>query len=219
MDEARPEGASAAAPDAGARRERPREDRRARRRRELHARIFETARRLFLERGFEETRVEEIAEAADIAQATFFNHFPSKEAVLREMAEEVFERFRRLVREQAGHDAPTAERLHRFGERGAAVVERAPELTRRVLLSILHGADPARTESEVGSMQREVVALLRAGQGRGEVDPAADPELLAEIVLSVVTGAISRWIHDAGYPLRERLPRALDFVARAMAPE
>lgn len=68
----------------------PREGRRERKRRELHERIYQTARRLFLERGLEATTVEQIAEAADIAQATFFNHFPSKQAVLREMASEVF---------------------------------------------------------------------------------------------------------------------------------
>ena len=61
------------------------EGRRARRRRELHERIFNTARGLFLSQGFEATTVEQIAEAADIVPATFFNHFPSKEEVLREI--------------------------------------------------------------------------------------------------------------------------------------
>jgi AcrR family transcriptional regulator len=38
--------------------------------------------RLFGEQGFKETTIAQIAEAADVAQSTFFLHFPSKEDVV-----------------------------------------------------------------------------------------------------------------------------------------
>src|SRR6188472_461277 len=41
--------------------------------------IAETARRLFGERGFEHVTVAEIARAADVAEKTVFNYFPTKE--------------------------------------------------------------------------------------------------------------------------------------------
>ena len=41
--------------------------------------IAETARRLFAERGFEHVTVAEVARAADVAEQTVFNHFPTKE--------------------------------------------------------------------------------------------------------------------------------------------
>ena len=44
--------------------------------------IQQEALRLFLEKGFEATTIEEIAEAADIAPSTFFNYFPTKEDVV-----------------------------------------------------------------------------------------------------------------------------------------
>ncbi|MEU8899390.1 TetR/AcrR family transcriptional regulator [Nocardia sp. NPDC048505] len=44
--------------------------------------ITEAAYRLFETHGFEETTVTEIAAAAEVSPATFFNHFPTKEAVL-----------------------------------------------------------------------------------------------------------------------------------------
>ena len=47
--------------------------RRERRRQETHARIFESAMRLFSERGFANTPVEDITEAAAVAKGTFFN--------------------------------------------------------------------------------------------------------------------------------------------------
>jgi AcrR family transcriptional regulator len=41
--------------------------------------IAETARRLFVERGFEAVSVAEIARQAEVAEATVFNYFPTKE--------------------------------------------------------------------------------------------------------------------------------------------
>src|SRR5450631_3073192 len=56
--------------------------RRERRRQETHERIFRCALRLFAQRGYLDTTVEEITEAADVAKGTFFNYFPTKEHLL-----------------------------------------------------------------------------------------------------------------------------------------
>ena len=69
---------------ANARADLPGLSRRERRKREVHDRILEAAVERFEQSGFEGTKVDEICEAADVAQKTFFNHFPTKQHLFRE---------------------------------------------------------------------------------------------------------------------------------------
>jgi AcrR family transcriptional regulator len=55
------------------------------------AQILRTARRLFAENGYDETRTRDIAHAAKIASGTLFNYFPTKEAIVACLAAEAVE--------------------------------------------------------------------------------------------------------------------------------
>ncbi len=52
---------------------------RERKKQQTRQAIFDTARRLFGERRFEDVTVAEIARAADVSEVTVFNYFPTKE--------------------------------------------------------------------------------------------------------------------------------------------
>jgi AcrR family transcriptional regulator len=55
---------------------------RERKKQKTRAAIQREAVRLFLEQGYDETTIEQIAEAAEISPSTFFNYFPTKEDVV-----------------------------------------------------------------------------------------------------------------------------------------
>jgi AcrR family transcriptional regulator len=60
--------------------------RRERKKLETRQSLLQAALTLFHEKGYEDTTVEEITERADVAKGTFFNYFPSKEALLGDVA-------------------------------------------------------------------------------------------------------------------------------------
>ena len=62
--------------------------------------IADTARRLFAERGFEGVTVAEIARAADVAEATVFNYFPTKEDLFYSRLEAFEEELLAAVRDR-----------------------------------------------------------------------------------------------------------------------
>jgi AcrR family transcriptional regulator len=70
-----------------------REARGSRRRRETHSKLLEAALKLMADRGVDGVAVNEITEAADVGFGSFYNHFPSKEAIHAELIDLVFGEF------------------------------------------------------------------------------------------------------------------------------
>ncbi|WP_158807256.1 TetR/AcrR family transcriptional regulator [Beijerinckia sp. L45] len=75
-------------------------DRRARKRLATRQSISDAATLLFLERGFDQVTVDEIAEAADVGRMTVFNHFPRKEDLFFDRDEEGRDLLRHALRQR-----------------------------------------------------------------------------------------------------------------------
>ena len=165
--------------------------------------IIENAIALFRERGFEATRVREIAEAAEVSEATFFNYFPTKDAVLSAWA---LGAVRSAFAAAAGNPdrgirpllrhlcADLAERT----ERDAAFAAKAWSHAR------LAGA----------SSLPEVTALLEASQQSGQLRRDLSARQLGEILYVAICGSIASWLERQGPPgsLASELRRAADLV-------
>ncbi|MER6030319.1 helix-turn-helix domain-containing protein [Streptomyces sp. NPDC001851] len=63
--------------------------------------LADAALKLFLEHGFDAVSIRDVAEAADVSTTTLFKHFPSKEALLFDMDEDVEEALVAAVRDRA----------------------------------------------------------------------------------------------------------------------
>lgn len=65
---------------------------------QTRARISQVATQLFLERGFDEVTVAEVAREAGVSSVTVFKHFPRKEDLLLDRADDAIEVLRTAVR-------------------------------------------------------------------------------------------------------------------------
>jgi AcrR family transcriptional regulator len=74
--------------------------RRERKKRETTERIALAAETLFGERGYEAVSVVDIADAADVSEQTVYNHFPTKEDLVFDRAEELDAALDRAIRER-----------------------------------------------------------------------------------------------------------------------
>jgi AcrR family transcriptional regulator len=83
--------------------------RRERKKSEVRQRISDAATALFLDRGFDQVSVSEIAEAADVARPTVFAHFPRKEDLFFDRYPQVAGQLTRAIAERpAGTSAVSA---------------------------------------------------------------------------------------------------------------
>ena len=167
----------------------PREGRRERRRAEIRERLFRSALRLFAERGYLETTVEDITEAADVGKGTFFNYFPTKEHVLATFGAERIAGVERALEEaKKGPVLPVLKRLAR--DLTGQSAESAALL--RAIYAAHASCEPVRAElhKRLQTARRLMTEIFTLAQNRGEVRcdvPAAELARLTQIVLLGVT--------------------------------
>ncbi len=192
--------------------------RRERRRLEVRGRIVEASRGLFESKGYEATTVEEIARAADIAYGTFFNHFPAKLDLLRELSHVMLLDLFDDVEEVWARRGSFGEHLIWFFETGAARAEAKGPSARELLRAMMSLPVPEMAEVDDQRMRAMFRRLLEDGRARGEVRNDEDIETLTEVFVGTWYSMFLSWVHSGDYPLRERAAATARFLSRIFAP-
>jgi len=185
--------------------------RRERRKLELRGRMLEAGVALFDAQGIEATTVGEICERADVAQKTFFNHFPSKRHLIREIALEGLAQLH-LGLERAGQlSGSPRERIATFFAWVAENGEEMGPLHRELLTEVIHAVHESGDEPEVARRLRAAfAALVRSDSPDGYDDPTR-----TEMVMGVYYVLMFNWAHLEGYALRERASALAGFLGDA----
>jgi AcrR family transcriptional regulator len=155
---------------------------RERKKLETRNRILDVAVRLFQDQGFDETPIEQVAAEANVSRATVFNYFPSKQDLLRGIAEGEFLRLAQMS-EAAPPDAGGAVYRIRAVMR-QLVADTAPylQVARYVILDAI--LSPGGSEAGMG-LNTVLLRLVREAQERGEICASLDPDE----VVQAITGA------------------------------
>jgi AcrR family transcriptional regulator len=192
--------------------------RRERKKLEVRERILESAITLFDEDGFHATTVAEICESADVAHKTFFNYFPSKQHLLRKIAEQALANLLGLIDEIRQEDGTASERLQSFFVRIAEKIEQGP-MHRELLTEMIHVAHESRTDSEQARLlQAAFEGLIRDGRASGDIDTGARVDTQTELVLGAFYALMFNWAHQDGYRLRRQARALAQLVGQALVP-
>jgi AcrR family transcriptional regulator len=164
-------------------------DRRQRKKQRTRAAIQAAAIDLFAERGYRETTIAAIADAADVAIRTVTGHFPAKEELL--FADDPFTAeslAARLSARENGEPALDAFRDWMATTMAALTAERTQEFWRqRWLRSRLILENPElRGRSRSADYEHEAVLAAAVATDRGQVADALAPRLVATTVVSGV---------------------------------
>ena len=168
------------------------EGRRERKKRATRDELIAHAARLFDAHGFDETTTEQIAEAADVSQRTFFRHFPSKEAVLYADMDDQRRRVRDALLDRPA-DEPVLEAVRHAIMSLADGFQDEREI--RFLQARMAAAYPAVSAYSRAVVQaqweRELIAAIAS---RLDVDPMTDPrpEIIAGAAMSALRASTRR---------------------------
>jgi AcrR family transcriptional regulator len=194
---------------------------RERKKQEQRQAIVDAAIGLFREHGFDETRVQDILDRANISLGTFYNYFPGKDAVLDEFGNGLIASYVELARsELEAAELSMAERVHALAQAcGRAFSSDPAFMTVVVTRSRAFGGRGELPAHDV-PIYGLLATLFEHGQSTGEVRRDVPAIELAEIFSGVFMFAVVSWLaagqtadrdnDDVQAQLDGRLMRAFD---------
>ena len=172
--------------------------------------------RLFIERGFDETTVDDIAEAAGIGRRTFFRYFASKNDIPWGDFDVMLERMRRFLSEVPA-EVSLVEALrqaivefNRLGPGKTALLRQRMTLVLTVPSLIAHSTLRY-------AAWRQVVAEYVARR-QGVAPDSLEPQAIAWAFLGVSLAAYTHWLRDEGADLSALLNDAIHLLGGAFDP-
>lgn len=158
-----------------------------------HGRLEQAAMELYVERGFDQTTVAEIAKRAGLTERTFFRHFADKREVLFWGASSLQELMVISVANAPSSLGPIATIASALEDAGALLEQRREYP--RVRQTIIN-ANSELQERELIKLASLAAAMTDALHQRGVGDPTA--RLAAETGIAVFRVAFDRWIGEDG---------------------
>lgn len=157
---------------------------------EARKRILEAAERLFAEKGYAATRVQEITDAAGVNKALLYYYFTDKRSVYVALVEEAIAAFDAMLQEALeAPGAGCAERLRRFVHGHVLLIARRANLQRMIQRSQATGEveDLGELKKKYRSSLGRLVAFFAEAVVAGEFREV-NPEMAALSVIALNMG-------------------------------
>jgi len=197
----------------------PRVNRRERRSADIRERLYSAALQLFAKRGYLETTVENITEAADVGKGTFFNYFPTKEHVLAKYGEERVAAIDRALEKARASTGPVFPVLKELVADLAGQSSRSPELLRSIFAAHM-SCTPIRAElrRRLQRARRLMAELFAIAQARGEVRRDVSAAELGRLTHIIFMGVIVAWSLNPDSDLLRTSEEVWELLSPNLAP-
>ncbi len=173
---------------------------------ELRRRVIDAAAGLFQREGLKFT-MQEVADALHISKKTIYTVYPSKEALLLDMVDDLFADIHRAKRECMEAPGPIEDRIR-------AVIVALPEQYRALDFRMLDALDekyPAagqRVRQHLETNWEPTIVLLEEGMAQGRIRPVPIP-VLRQMITSSIEGFLSS---QGGGSYADNLEAMIDII-------
>lgn len=159
--------------------------------------ILHCAQQLINTEGYTETKMRDVAEAANMSYQTLYNYFPTKGLILQELLTQDLSKLQHSTRETLRAAQPLNNKLRELAKDYIDVI--APDerhLWKEVCAELLkatahHSCFLALLDQQALNKFRE---LLSSSQANGELDPHIDSDTLAEVLYSLLDATLMRYL-------------------------
>jgi AcrR family transcriptional regulator len=183
------------------------------RQKETRERIFRIATELFAEKGFENTTVSDITEAADIGKGTFFTYFPTKEAIFRQPGEMAMANMSLAAQTGMSASLPLAKILKNVLTASVDWHEANKSITRQMSKS---NFSMDITSPNKGNLMNLLARLIILGQKKGEFNSAISAQDAALVLAGTYFIVTAAWAISEDRTLRERMESSVDVVLKGL---
>jgi len=185
--------------------------------------IKEAALRLFSERGFHNTTISQISQAADLGKGTIYWYWKSKEELAFSLVEDMLRDFAMLIEAARKEAGTVAERFEKLVEEVAELYYRETEYLRllwkfRVDRSYIFNEDyTEKVTSYYVRMRQALEDMLEQGMTRGEFREM-NAKRMAFILLGIVEGLELEWLeNEEELSMREALAEVMSIVVASIS--
>ena len=168
--------------------------------------IIETAGKLFEEKGYEQTQVQDIVNEIGVAKGLFYYYFKSKDEVMEELADRYADAIIDAVNNLIDKDISTFDKINRIFQIFIDSAEKKSGIFMGIL-KVKNGITHERIFFNVGKkMVPLVTELILSGNDNGECN-CSDPKFITEFLVSGLFNIMNQISPDEKIDyLKEKLP-------------
>jgi len=172
----------------------------ARRRQRTQQELLAAATRVLAEKGFHETKIADIAAAADLGVGTFYLYFPTKDALFDAVVDDTVARLKAVVDAARAAAADPIDRLRAANVAFCQFAHRNREVFRIVFGHAAAYSDVIRRAQAL--FAADIEENLREGIASGAFAPVP-VDLAAQATVGMVTQILSWWTEHESVPLEQ----------------